>query len=55
MSETLATEVCRDLKRRNVIQSAVIIALSAALALGGLCYAVTRKEPTNTVATNMGR
>lgn len=55
MSETLATEVCRDLKRRNVIQSAVIIALSAALALGGLCYAAARKEQSNTVATNMGR
>lgn len=54
MSETLASEVCRDLKRRNAIQSAVIIAM-AALALCGLAVAATVKESADTVATDTGR
>lgn len=55
MSETLATEICRDLKRQNFLKNVAIIALSAALALSWLDAAVKVKESANTVATNTGR
>ena len=51
MTETLASEICRDLKRQNQIKNVVIAVM--ALALGGAVAAA--RCSTHTVATHTGR